>query len=76
MLSFCVAMFTAYLLLSCRRVAVNALRDVAATLHGGVHYAETSLDICRISVRAPDICVDIVQSMILMVDVVQDEVAC
>jgi hypothetical protein len=29
-LSFCVAIFTAYLLLSCCRVAVNAFRDIAA----------------------------------------------
>lgn len=76
MSSFCVAIFKAYLLLSCHRVAVNASRDIATALHGGVHYAETSLHICRMSVRAPDICVNVAQSMILMEDVVQDEVAC
>jgi hypothetical protein len=46
-LSFCVAVaiFTAYLLLSCCRVAVNAFGANAAALHGGVHDAETSLQV-------------------------------
>jgi hypothetical protein len=44
-LSFCVAIFTAYLLLSCCRFAVNASRASAAALHGGVHDAETSLQV-------------------------------
>jgi hypothetical protein len=76
-LSFCVAIFTAYLLLSCCRVAVNAFRDIAAAaLHRGVRGAETSLRVYRIRVRAQEICVNVVQLMILMVKVVQDEVGC
>ena len=53
--SFCVAIFTAYLLLSCCRVAVNAFRAAAAALHGGVQDAETSLRVYRVRVRAQDI---------------------
>lgn len=41
--SFCVAIFTAYLLLSCCRVAVKASGATAAALHGGVQDAETPL---------------------------------
>ena len=49
MLGFFVAIFTAYLLLSCRRVAVNASQDIATALHGGVHDAETSLHVMFIA---------------------------
>ena len=76
MLSFCVAIFTAYLLLSCCRVAVNTSGATAAALHGGVHGDETSLRVYRIRVRAQEISVNIVQSMILMEEFVQDEVGC
>ena len=74
--SVCVAIFTAYLLLSCSRVAVNASGATAAALHGGVQDAETALRVYRVRVRAQDICVDVDQSMILMEEVVQDEVGC
>ena len=76
MLSFCVAIFTAYLLLSCCRVAVNASRDIAAVLHSGVHDAETPLHVHRFRVRAQDICVNVVQSVILMEEYLQDEGGC
>ena len=76
MSTLCVAMFTAYLLLSCCRVAVNASGATAAALHGGVHGDETSLRVYRIRVRAQEISVNIVQSMILMEEVAQEAVGC
>ena len=68
--------FTAYLLLPCRRVAVNATRITAAVAHGGVHDAETSLRVYQVHLHAPNICVNVDQSMILMEEVAQEEVAC
>lgn len=74
--SFCVAIFTAYLLLPCRCVAVSATRTAAAVAHGGIHDAETSLRVYRVHVCAKNMCVNVDQSMILMEEVAQDEVAC
>ena len=74
--SLCVATFTAYLLLPCRRVAVTATRTTAAVAHGGVHDAETSLRVYQVHLHAPNICVNVDQSMILMEEVAQEEVAC
>lgn len=76
MSSVCVAIFTAYLLLSCCLVAVNASGATAAALHGGVQDAETSQRVYEVRVRAQDICVDVDQSMISMKEVVQGEVGC
>lgn len=50
--------------------------DIAAALHGGVRDAETSLRVHSIRVRAQVICVNVVQSMTLMKQVVKDEVGC
>lgn len=74
--SFCVAIFMAYLLLSCCRVAVNTSGATPAALHGGIQHAETPLRVYRVRVRAQDIRVDVDQSIILLDEVVQDEVGC
>ena len=55
MLSFFVAIFTAYVLLSLCCVAVIAARATAAVAHGGVYDAETSLRVHRVRVRAHQI---------------------
>lgn len=74
--SFCVAMFTAYLLLPRRCVAVNATRTAAVVAHGGVHDAEPSLRVYRVHVCATSMCVNVDQSMVLTVEVAQEEVGC